>query len=62
MLNFTELIQTFKSLIETRIELVKSDIQDQLVGILSPADFTDIDRVNLIGGRFISFLISCFLH
>ena len=35
MVNFTEIIQTIKSLVETRIELVKSDIQDQLVGILS---------------------------
>ena len=35
MVNFAEIIQTIKSLVETRIELVKSDIQDQLVGMLS---------------------------
>ncbi|MEY2705108.1 MAG: phage holin family protein [Algoriphagus sp.] len=35
MLNFTEILQTLKAILETKIEMVKSDIQDQLVGILS---------------------------
>jgi len=35
MLNFAEILQTIKSLVETKIELIKTDIQDQLVGMLS---------------------------
>ena len=35
MLNLGEIVQTIKSIVETRIQLVKSEIQDEFVGILS---------------------------
>jgi hypothetical protein len=35
MLNFSEIIQTIKSLVETKIDKAKFEIQDQFVGILS---------------------------
>lgn len=35
MLNFAEIVQTIKTIVETRIALIKSDIEDQLSGVLS---------------------------
>ena len=35
MLKITEIIKTVKSIVETRVELVKQEIQDEFVGILS---------------------------
>jgi uncharacterized membrane protein YqjE len=35
MLNIGEIIQTLKSMVETKIELVKLDIQEQISGIVS---------------------------
>ena len=35
MLNIGEIVQTIKSLIETRIQMVKQDIQEEVVGIIS---------------------------
>ncbi len=35
MFNVGEIVQTVKSLIETRIDLVKNEIQDQMLGIVS---------------------------
>lgn len=35
MLNIGEIVQTIKSLIETRIGLIKQDIQEEFVGIIS---------------------------
>lgn len=35
MLNFGEIIQTVKGIVETKVELVKSEIQDEFVGIVS---------------------------
>lgn len=35
MLNLGEIVQTIKSIVETRIQLIKSEIQDEFVGILS---------------------------
>lgn len=35
MVNIGEIVQTIKSLIETRISLIKQDIQDEFVGIIS---------------------------
>ncbi|MDP4657389.1 MAG: phage holin family protein [Algoriphagus sp.] len=62
MLNFTELIQTFKSLIETRIELVKSDIQDQLVGILSRLILLIlIGSILLVAGLFLSLSLAFYI-
>ena len=62
MLNFTELIQTFKSLIETRIELVKSDIQDQLVGILSRLILLIlIGSILLVTGLFLSLSLAFYI-
>ena len=62
MLNFTELIQTFKSLIETRIVLVKSDIQDQLVGILSRLILLIlIGSILLVAGLFLSLSLAFYI-
>ena len=62
MLNFTELIQTFKSLIESRIELVKSDIQDQLVGILSRLILLIlIGSILLVTGLFLSLSLAFYI-
>lgn len=35
MLNLGEIVQTIRSIIETRIGIIKSEIQDEFVGILS---------------------------
>ncbi|WP_297336441.1 phage holin family protein [Algoriphagus sp.] len=35
MLNVSEIVQTVKSLIETRVNLVKSEIQDEIMGMVS---------------------------
>lgn len=35
MLNIGEIVQTVKSIVETRIGLIKQEIQDEFVGILS---------------------------
>ncbi len=35
MFNLGEIVQTIKSIIETRIGIIKSEIQDEFVGILS---------------------------
>jgi len=62
MVNFTEIIQTIKSLVETRIELVKSDIQDQLVGMLSRLILLIlIGSIGLVSGLFLSLSLA-FLH
>ncbi len=62
MVNFTEIIQTIKSLIETRIELVKSDIQDQLVGILSRLILLIlIGSIGLVSGLFLSLSLAFYI-
>jgi Ca2+/Na+ antiporter len=35
MLNLGEIVQTIKSIVETKVQLIKSEIQDEFVGILS---------------------------
>ncbi len=35
MLNLGEIVQTIRSIIETRIGIIKSEIQDEFVGVLS---------------------------
>jgi hypothetical protein len=35
MFNLGEIVQTIKSIIETRIGIIKSEIQDEFVGVLS---------------------------
>ncbi len=35
MLNFGEIIQTVKGIVEAKVDLVKSEIQDEFVGIVS---------------------------
>lgn len=35
MLNFAEIVQTIKAIVESRIALIKSDIEEQLWGVLS---------------------------
>ena len=35
MLNFAEIVQTIKTIVETRIALIKSDIEEQVWGVLS---------------------------
>lgn len=35
MLNFAEIVQTIKSIVESRIALIKSDIEEQVWGVLS---------------------------
>ena len=62
MVNFTEIIQTIKSLVETRIELVKSDIQDQLVGILSRLILLIlIGSILLVSGLFLSLSLAFYI-
>jgi len=62
MVNFTEIIQTIKSLVETRIELVKSDIQDQLVGMLSRLILLIlIGSIGLVSGLFLSLSFAFFI-
>ena len=62
MVNFTEIIQTIKSLVETRIELVKSDIQDQLVGILSRLILLVlIGSIGLVSGLFLSLSLAFYI-
>ena len=62
MVNFTEIIQTIKSLVETRIELVKSDIQDQLVGILSRLILLVlIGSILLVSGLFLSLSLAFYI-
>jgi hypothetical protein len=62
MVNITEIIQTIKSLVETRIELVKSDIQDQLVGILSRLILLVlIGSILLFAGLFLSLSLAFYI-
>lgn len=62
MVNFTEIIQTIKSLVETRIELVKSDIQDQLVGMLSRLILLVlIGSIGLVSGLFLSLSLAFYI-
>jgi uncharacterized protein YacL len=62
MVNFAEIIQTIKSLVETRIELVKSDIQDQLVGMLSRLILLIlIGSVGLVSGLFLSLSLAFYI-
>ena len=62
MVNFTEIIQTIKSLVETRIELVKSDIQDQLVGMLSRLILLSlIGSIWLVSGLFLSLSLAFYI-
>jgi len=62
MVNFAEIIQTIKSLVETRIELVKSDIQDQLVGMLSRLILLIlIGSIGLVSGLFLSLSLAFYI-
>jgi hypothetical protein len=62
MLNFAEILQTIKSLIETKIELVKSDIQDQLVGMLSRLILLIlIGSILLLAGLFLSLSLAFYI-
>jgi len=62
MLNFAEILQTIKSLIETKIELVKSDIQDQLVGMLSRLILLIlIGSILLVAGLFLSLSLAFYI-
>lgn len=62
MLNFAEIFQTIKSLIETKIELVKSDIQDQLVGMLSRLILLVlIGAILLVAGLFLSLSLAFYI-
>ncbi len=62
MLNFAEILQTIKSLIETKIELVKSDIQDQLVGMLSRLILLVlIGSILLVAGLFLSLSLAFYI-
>jgi hypothetical protein len=62
MVNFTEIIQTIKSLVETRIELVKSDIQDQVVGMLSRLILLIlIGSIGLVSGLFLSLSLAFYI-
>ncbi len=62
MVNFAEIIQTIKTLVETRIELVKSDIQDQLVGMLSRLILLIlIGSIGLVSGLFLSLSLAFYI-
>jgi len=62
MVNFAEIIQTIKSLVETRIELVKSDIQDQLGGMLSRLILLIlIGSIGLVSGLFLSLSLAFYI-
>lgn len=62
MLNFAEILQTIKSLVETKIELIKSDIQDQLVGMLSRLILLVlIGSILLVAGLFLSLSLAFYI-
>lgn len=52
MLKIGEVIQTLKGLVETKVEMVKRDIQDEIFGILSR-----IIMLLLMGGSLLLFLL-----
>ncbi|WP_111669170.1 phage holin family protein [Algoriphagus litoralis] len=62
MLKIPEMIQTIKSLIETRVSLVKQEIQDEFVGILSRIILlTVIGSMLLLVFLFLSLSLAFFL-
>lgn len=62
MLNFAEILQTIKSLVETKIELIKTDIQDQLVGMLSRLILLVlIGSILLVAGLFLSLSLAFYI-
>lgn len=52
MLKIGEVIQTLKGLVETKIEMVKRDIQEEIFGILSR-----VILIVLMGGSLLLFLL-----
>lgn len=52
MLKIGEIVQTVKGIVETKIEMVKLDIQDQLTGVLSRMIF-----LILMGGSLLLVLL-----
>jgi hypothetical protein len=55
MLNFAEIVQTIKTIVESRIALIRSDIEDQLSGVLSRLVLLVlIGSFFLFGGLFFS--------
>lgn len=62
MLNFAEILQTIKSLVETKVELIKSDIQDQLVGMISRLILVIlIGSILLLAGLFLSLSLAFYI-
>lgn len=62
MLKIPEIIQTIKSIIETRVSLVKQEIQDEFVGILSRIILlTVIGSMLLLVFLFLSLSMAFFL-
>lgn len=62
MLKINEIVQTVKSIVETRIGLVKQEIQDEFVGILSRLILlTVIGSMLMLVFLFLSLSIAFFL-
>lgn len=62
MLNISEIVQTVKGIVETRIGLVKQEIQDEFVGILSRIILlTVIGGLLLLVFLFLSLSLAFFL-
>lgn len=62
MLKISEIVQTVKGIIETRIGLVKQEIQDEFVGILSRIILlTAIGSMLLLVFLFLSLSLALFL-
>ncbi len=62
MLNIREIVQTVKGIIETRIGLVKQEIQDEFLGILSRIILlTVIGSMLLLAFLFLSLSMAFFL-
>lgn len=62
MLNFGEIIQTVKGIVEARFDLVKSEIQDEFVGIVSRfVLLTMIGAMSFIVLLFLSMSLAFYL-
>ncbi|SEG28364.1 phage holin family protein [Algoriphagus boritolerans] len=62
MLNISEIVQTVKGIVETRIGLVKEEIQDEFLGILSRIILlTVIGSLLLLVFLFLSLSLAFFL-
>lgn len=63
MLNIGEIIQTIKSMVETKIELIKLDIQEEFSGIVSRfVILIMVGAISLLGLLFLSLSSAFYLN